>query len=127
MSNEKLNEVLSDRAFVNSLLELETMEEVQAALKEKGLDLSAEELAFVRNRFTKMASGKELSDEDLENVAGGYSGYPGEAPPAEGVLMRPDGGTYNGPRDDDHSMYGNIDMSGLVYDDGSSRRRRRRR
>lgn len=87
MNLEKLQEVLSDEAFVNALFALETAAEVQAALKEKGVELSEEEILSIRALLQKVESGEitkeqleqwskqaadgELSDEMLEQVAGG--------------------------------------------------------
>ena len=44
MNEELLKEVLSDEAFAKSLIEMETPEDVQTALKEKGVDLSIEDI-----------------------------------------------------------------------------------
>lgn len=87
MNVEKMNEVFSDEAFVKSLFELETAAEVQAALKEKDIELSDEEILGVRELLLKVESGEisaeqleqwaklaengEFSDEMLEQVSGG--------------------------------------------------------
>ena len=80
MNIEKMKEVFSDEAFVKNLFELETVAEVQAALKEKGVELTEEEILGIRDLLAKMESGEispeqlesgELSDEVLEQVAGG--------------------------------------------------------
>ena len=42
MDEKLVKEVFSDKEFVMSLLKLDTPEEVQAALKEKGIDLTIE-------------------------------------------------------------------------------------
>ena len=70
---EKIKEVFADEQFVNELMEMDSVQEVQAALHEKDLDLSEEELNATREVLIKMAEngGTELSDEELENVAGG--------------------------------------------------------
>ncbi len=67
MNEALIKEVFSDEDFVKSLSELETAEEVQAALKEKNLDFSLEDIAEMQN-----ALAKRLNDE-LENVAGGFA------------------------------------------------------
>lgn len=63
----------ADSSLAEKLLALETPEEVQAALKGEGLDFSVEEINVLRDALVKaMAKGDgELSDEDLEDVAGG--------------------------------------------------------
>ncbi|MDO4744882.1 MAG: hypothetical protein Q4A86_05835 [Clostridia bacterium] len=87
MNVEKMKEVFSDEAFVKSVLELETAAEVQAALKEKGVELTEEEILAIRKLLSKLESGEvtkeqlavwqkqaedgELSEEALEQVAGG--------------------------------------------------------
>ena len=48
MNMEKMKEVFSDEAFVKSLFELETAAEVQAALKEKGVELTEEEAKWLK-------------------------------------------------------------------------------
>ena len=87
MNIEKMKEVLSDEVFFKSLFELETVAEVQAALREKGVELSEDEILGVRELFLKVESGEisaeqlekwgeqaesgELSEELLEQVSGG--------------------------------------------------------
>ena len=70
MNEEKIKEVFSDKDFVGSLLELETAEEVQSAISKKGIDLSISDIEVLRAQLAN--SGEELSEEDLENVAGGF-------------------------------------------------------
>ena len=87
MNMEKMKEVFADEAFVKGLFELETAAEVQAALKEKGVELTEEEILSVRDVLAKVESGEisaeqleqwtkqvesdELPEELLEQVAGG--------------------------------------------------------
>ena len=87
MNIEKLKEAFADEAFVKGLFELETAAEVQAALKEKGVELTEEEILSVRDVLAKVESGEisaeqleqwtkqvesdELPEELLEQVAGG--------------------------------------------------------
>ena len=87
MNVEKMKEIFSDEAFVKSLFELETVTEVQAALKEKGIELSEEEILGIREFLIKVESGEitkeqlelwqkqaedgELSEEALQQVVGG--------------------------------------------------------
>lgn len=84
----KIKEVFSDEEFVKSLLNLETPQEVQQALKEKDVDLSIDEITSIGELLTRYANDEltdqdkkvielaskpvdELSDEDLESVSGG--------------------------------------------------------
>lgn len=80
MNTEKMKEVFADEAFVKGLFELETATEVQAALKEKGVELSEEEILGIRELLIKMENGEvsaeqledgELPEELLEQVSGG--------------------------------------------------------
>jgi predicted ribosomally synthesized peptide with nif11-like leader len=72
MNEEKIKELFTDEAFIASIAELETAEDVQKALSEKGLDLSIEEITAIQNALA--SNDGELSEDDLENVAGG-SGF----------------------------------------------------
>lgn len=49
MNEQQIKEIFSDEAFVNSILEMETPQDVQKALSEKGLDLSLEEINTIQN------------------------------------------------------------------------------
>lgn len=71
MDEQKIKEVFSDEAFVSSLLEMETVEDVQSAVAAKGIDLSARDIESIRAQLVNNDNGEELSEEDLENVAGG--------------------------------------------------------
>ena len=69
---KKLEEILADQEFVKKLLGIETAEEVQQALKEKGVELSLEEINEIhRQIIQQLESGEELDKEQLKNVAGG--------------------------------------------------------
>ena len=80
MNKEKLQEVFSDKAFVKSLFEMKTAAEAQAALKEKGVELTEEEILGIRELVAKVNKGEisaeqlekgELPEEILEKVSGG--------------------------------------------------------
>ncbi|MDO4731005.1 MAG: Nif11-like leader peptide family natural product precursor [Clostridia bacterium] len=89
MNTEKMKEVFSDEAFVKSLFAMETAAEVQSALKEKGIEMSEEEILSVRELLGKVENGEinqaqlgtwqkqagdgELSNELLEHIAAGYN------------------------------------------------------
>ncbi|MEN1761764.1 Nif11-like leader peptide family RiPP precursor [Anoxynatronum sibiricum] len=65
----------SNEGMAEEVYGLETAEEVQKLLTEKGLDLTLEEIHQMQQLLVKMAEesleGKEMSEEDLETVAGG--------------------------------------------------------
>ena len=89
MKMDKMREVFSDEEFVKGLFELETPEEVQAALEEKEIELSTGEISQMRDFLIRYQEGTlteeekkvvefageyrdgELSEEELEDVSGG--------------------------------------------------------
>ena len=75
MDANRIKEVFSDEAFVKSLLELENPAEVQAALKEKGIDLSESKIMEMRDQIAAHIENgttpDELSLDQLDDVAGG--------------------------------------------------------
>ena len=75
MSNELIiKEVFRDEEFVRGLFMLETPQEVQAALKVKNVELSIEEIVKIKELLIKSAeNGGVLSDEELQEVSGGFA------------------------------------------------------
>ena len=83
MNIEKIQEVFSNEAFLQKLFTLETPAEVQAVLKEQGVELTVEQIMTIRDMLIKFQQGEitleqlqqaengELSEEMLEQVAGG--------------------------------------------------------
>ena len=87
MNIETIRDVFSEEAFVKALFEMESVAEMQQALNNKGVQLSEEEVTGIRDFFAKVKSGEisreqleewsklaengELSEEMLEQVAGG--------------------------------------------------------
>lgn len=75
---EKLNQlqekIKADQGLRDELFSLETREEVQDFLREKGIEFTLEEIDTIKDSLVKiMAAGEkgELSDDALEGVAGG--------------------------------------------------------
>lgn len=68
MENYKMKESFADEAFVKSLMELESAAEVQEALKEKGIELTEDDIMALRDIILKVEEG-ELSREQLESWA----------------------------------------------------------
>ena len=69
---KKLNKALSDKAFAEKVLAMETPEEVRAALLEKDIDLDVDDLIEIKDLLVKhFEGGEELSEDDLEDVSGG--------------------------------------------------------
>ena len=75
MNEEKMKKAFTDEIFVKSLLQLESVAEVQEFLKEKGVELSEEEIIYIG----KINDSDELSDDELEAVAGGIGAVTTEA------------------------------------------------
>ena len=71
MEKENLKEIMTPE-FMNELMELDTAEAVQKALDKKGISLSIPEINKLQGILESQASGEgELSESDLEEVAGG--------------------------------------------------------
>ncbi len=72
MNEATIREVFSDEVFVRGLFALETPEEVQAAMAGKGLELTVEQVIKIKELIIKkLDTGRELSEEELEDVTGG--------------------------------------------------------
>ena len=70
--NEKLDELLKDEAFIEKLLNQENDTDVQALLAENGIELTLSDISAIKSGIEARLSGnEELSEDDLENVAGG--------------------------------------------------------
>lgn len=91
MNEALIKEVFSDEAFVNSLANLDTAEEVQAALKEKNVDLSIDDIVKIQKTLASQESG-ELSEDDMENVAGGFAITAGVVSAIAGIVSATCGG-----------------------------------
>lgn len=66
----------ADKSLAEKLLSQENPQDVQSLLKEQGLEFSLEEINSLRDILVKLAQkgeNGELSDEDLEDVAGGIA------------------------------------------------------
>ena len=71
----QLKDVLSDQAFIKSLLEKETVGEAQKAFRTKGLNFSELDIMniwyHIKAHIENRAMSHELSLEQLDHVAGG--------------------------------------------------------
>ena len=63
----------ADKSFGAKLFSQENPQDVQKLLKEQGIDFSLDEIEVMKAALIKISEkgSDELSDEDLENVAGG--------------------------------------------------------
>ncbi len=77
MDNNKIKAIFADKEFAKKLLGLAAPEDVRIALKEKGIDATLEEikqLGAQLSAYLEQRDGNgELSDDQLEEVAGGLS------------------------------------------------------
>lgn len=68
--------VETDKGLAEKLFSLENPQDVQSLLKEQGLDFSLEEIDMLKEALVKAleksSTGGELTDDDLEDVAGGF-------------------------------------------------------
>ena len=76
MDEMRIKEVFADEAFVKQLLEQEEPEAVQALLMERDIDITIDQIVQIRDLVEKHLKGEininELSEEDLENISGGF-------------------------------------------------------
>lgn len=71
---EHIRQVFQDEEYVKKLFAMETPGEVQAALVEREISLTVDEIIQVRDfLMKKMRAGEELSEADLESVTGGVA------------------------------------------------------
>ncbi len=70
MNEERIKELFAKEEFVTELMEKETPEEAQELFLKYDIDVSATELEQAYKILSEHA-GEELTEEDLENIAGG--------------------------------------------------------
>ena len=73
MDQEKIIDVLKNKTFAKKISKFQTPEEIQSAFKEKGIEISLEEVQLLGSVINKMIEKRttELSKEDLEDITGG--------------------------------------------------------
>ena len=64
---------MEDQEFVGRLLTMEAPENVQNAFREKGVDLSLDDVKRIGNAVFADGGEEELSNENLEAVSGGIT------------------------------------------------------
>ena len=67
----QIQAAFQDETFVKDLFAMETPEEVQAALRGRGVEMTVGEIVKLRDGVAQRQSGGPLSDSELESVAGG--------------------------------------------------------
>lgn len=69
---EKMKKLVQDQEFMNKLLACEEPEQVQKLFADNGVEITLEEVKALGKALAGMAqSDGELSEDDLEGVAGG--------------------------------------------------------
>ncbi|MDR0886989.1 MAG: hypothetical protein LBN22_11695 [Clostridiales Family XIII bacterium] len=68
--DSKILELVNDPSFIESILQLETPEEVQKAFADKGVTLSIGEIESIKKAVEAQSEG-ELTEDDLGDVVGG--------------------------------------------------------
>lgn len=72
----RIVEAFRDESFVKRLSTAETPEEAQAALQEKGIEMNMDDVRRLPDELKRMrGNGDELTEDELEDVAGGMT-YP---------------------------------------------------
>lgn len=73
MDEKALVQAVEDPAFLEKLISLDSPEDVQAAFKQdKGIDISIDDINAIQKVVEEKMEG-ELSEDDLEGVAGGVA------------------------------------------------------
>lgn len=70
---ERLNSIFSDRSFLEAHKEADNFESVYAAVKERDSEITRDELQSYLRVVSDYMHSDELSDEALEEVAGGFA------------------------------------------------------
>ena len=75
METEKITEAVKDEEFAKSIIDMKSPEEVKKAFAKKEVEISLNEAQVIISTIEKMVSkgSTELSEEDLEEIAGGRS------------------------------------------------------
>ena len=69
---KKMEALVADKAFMEKLSKMESVEEITAALNEAGIEITVDEMDEGLEAFLASRNG-ELSEENLDSVAGGIS------------------------------------------------------
>ncbi len=81
-----LKTLLSDKDFMKGIVEMETPEEVQKAFKDKGVEISAEQVQEIGEIINAtLEKGSALSEDELGEISGGSSFVEGLKAPFEAI------------------------------------------
>ncbi len=87
MEGKTKQEGSSDKAIIEIMYALTAAEEVQAALKEQGVTISLHEIREFRTRVLSLDG--EMTEEQLDKVAGGVSFASGYGPDSNHPFLSP--------------------------------------
>lgn len=75
METEKITEAVKDEEFAKSIIDMKSPEEVKKAFAKKEVEISLDEAQVIISTIEKMVNkgSTELSEKDLEEIAGGRS------------------------------------------------------
>lgn len=96
INEEKLKEIVADQSFMESILAMDTPGDVQTALKEKGIEMSIEDISIMGQLIAKMVEKEttNLTQKDLEDISGGSKGSTtspeSSASPFDGYVVNSD-------------------------------------
>lgn len=69
----QMEEVMADKAFAEKLVSLKELEDVKKELEDKGVDLTVDEIKqIIETLGNEEEVDGELSDDELEEAAGGF-------------------------------------------------------
>lgn len=71
LTKEKLEELMNDESFAEGWGKAETKEDILQLLAKQGIEVPADNLDSVLEEIPDIKSDEELSDDNLEEVAGG--------------------------------------------------------
>lgn len=86
---EKIDEILSNDEFIKKILEANSSEEVKQIFKEKGIDVTDEQIENMREKLnSKIKELNTMSDDAMGQISGGKSrlGYAAQHGAGEGAM-----------------------------------------
>lgn len=73
MDEQKIAELFSKESFIQAMMQADSPEKLQKLFSENGLEFSPAEIASIKKALEADSGEGDLTDDDLESVAGGTS------------------------------------------------------
>ncbi len=74
MKKDSINSVISDKNFLEKIIELRSIEEVKKAFKERGITFSGEDIEIMGKMIKfQIENSQKISESQLEKTVGGLS------------------------------------------------------